>query len=259
MLLKDRVAIITGGAKGIGKGIALKFAEEGCSVTIADVLEKEGDETAKEVSAKGVGSLFVRCDCTDKKQVTGMVKKTVDRFGKITILVNNVGWFGPAIPLVDLSEEEWDRSVDLNLKSAFLCSQAAVPYMIKEKYGKIINIASIAAVAGGPSSPHYTSAKGGVVAMTLDFAINLAKYNICANSILPGTIMTDMWKHKIPAGVREADYFKQIAKGHIPLGRAGTPEDVGNVALFFASELSDYVTGEKLLVSGGVPLQLPPF
>ena len=95
--------------------------------------------------------------------------------------------------------------------------------------------------------------------MTLDFAINLSKYNICANAIMPGTIMTDMWKHKIPAGVKEEDYFAKISKGHIPLGRAGTPEDVGNVALFFASKLSDYVTGEKLLVSGGVPLQLPPF
>ena len=95
--------------------------------------------------------------------------------------------------------------------------------------------------------------------MTLDFAINLAQYGIRANSIMPGTIQTDMWKHKIPAGVKEEDYFKQIAKGHIPLGRAGTPEDVANVALFFASELSDYVTGEKLLVTGGVPLQLPPF
>lgn len=259
MLLSNRVAIVTGGAKGIGKGISLKFAEEGCSVAIADVLEAEANQTVKEISQRGVKGIFVRCDHTSSKQVNNMVEKVISKFGKIDILVNNAGGFGPAIPITDLTEEEWDRSITLNLKGVFLCCKAVIPHMIEKRYGKIINIASLAAITAGPPSAHYASSKGGVLTLTLDLAGELGRYGICVNAVLPGTIRTDMWKTQYPPGTNEDEFFDQLSKSLILLQRPGYPEDVAGAALFFASELSSYVTGDRIIVAGGLPLPKPPF
>jgi 3-oxoacyl-[acyl-carrier protein] reductase len=258
MLLANRVAIITGGAKGIGKGIALKFAEEGCAVVIADIDEKIGPQTAREVTEKGSHGTFVRCDSTDEKQVQDMVAFVIKKFSKIDILVNNTGGFGVPVPIQNLSVQEWDRSVNLNMKGVFLCSKAVAPHMIEKKYGKIINISSISAIAAGPPAIHYTGPKGGVLAMTLDLALEFARTGICVNAILPGSIRTDMWNPQLPPGIKPDDFFRDLSK-MVPLGRVGKTEDVAGAALFYASNLSDYITGDRILVAGGLPLSSPGF
>jgi len=258
MLLAGQVAIITGGAKGIGKGMALKFAEEGCAVAIADINEKAGVQTAQEISEKGPQAAFFRCDTTDEKQVQEMVAGVIKKFGKLDILVNNAGGFSVPVPIQNLSVQEWDRSVTLNMKGVFLCSKMVAPYMIEKKYGKIINISSISAIAAGPPALHYTGPKGGVLAMTLDLALEFARTGICVNAILPGSIRTDMWNPQLPPGVKPDDFFKDLGK-MVPLGRVGQPEDVACAALFYASHLSDYITGDRMLVTGGLPLNSPGF
>jgi NAD(P)-dependent dehydrogenase (short-subunit alcohol dehydrogenase family) len=259
MLLSSRVAIVTGGARGIGKGIAIKFAEEGCAVAIVDILEKEANQILVELSKKGTEGIFVKCDLTDSSQVPDMVDKVISQYRKIDILVNNAGRFGLPVSITDLTEEEWDRSIDLNLKGVFLSCKAVIPYMIKRRSGKIINVSSIGAIIAGPPNPHYHAAKGGILSLTVDLALELARFGICVNAILPGAIRTDLWKPYISPGVDEEKYFQELAKKFIPLQRVGTPEDIGRVALFLASELSDYVTGDRIIVGGGLPLQAPAF
>lgn len=258
MLLKNRVAIITGGAKGIGRGISLKFADEGCSVAIADIQLNEAEKTAQEISAKGVQALAIGCDATNSSQVQDMVDKVIGKFGKIDILVNNTGGFGPVIPVTEISEKAWEKVLTLNLKGTFLCSKAVAPHMIKSQYGKIINISSIAAISAGPPNIHYSAAKGGVLSFTISLAGELARYNICVNAILPGIIRTAMWDSSIPPDADKDAFFQQLGQTNVPLGRVGTPEDVGLAALFFASELSRYVTGDRIIVGGGLPLTPPP-
>ena len=257
MLLESRVAIITGGAVGIGRGIALKFAEENCSVVIADIAETEGKKTAEEASKKGGEGIFVSCDVTVARQVQDMVDKAVSRFGKVDILVNNAGGVsGPEGSLDGVSEEQWDKSLNLNLKSAFLCCKAVVPHMKKSKYGKIINVSSLGAVHPAVSVVHYHAAKAGVLGLTYNLAFELAPLNISVNAILPGPIRTPFWE-PVTKGIPDKDaYFAEIAKKEVPMQRIGMPEDVAGAALFLASELSAFVTGETINVAGGLP-QLP--
>ncbi len=257
MLLERRVAIITGGAVGIGRGIALKFAAEGCSVVIADIAAKEGEKTAAEVTQKGGNGIFVPCDVTVSRQVQDMVGKTISKFGKIDILVNNAGGVpDPKGSLDEVSEEQWDRSLNLNLKSAFLCCKAVVPHMKKNKYGKIINISSLGAVHPAVSVVHYHSAKAGVLGLTYNLAFELAPFNISVNAILPGPIRTPFWE-PVTRDIPDKDaYFAEIARKEVPMQRVGTPEDIAGAALFLASELSAFVTGETINVAGGIP-QLP--
>jgi 3-oxoacyl-[acyl-carrier protein] reductase len=257
VLLESRVAIITGGAVGIGRGIALKFAEEGCAVVIADIDAIEGKKTAEEVSKKGGEGIFVSCDVTVGRQVQDMVGKAVSKFGKIDILVNNAGGVpDPKGSLAEVSEEQWDRSLDLNLKSAFLCCQAVVPHMKKNRYGKIINISSLGAVHPAVSVVHYHVAKAGVLGLTYNLAFELAPFNIAVNAILPGPIRTPFWE-PVTRDIPDKDaYFAEIAKKEVPMQRVGTPEDIAGAALFLASELSAFVSGETINVAGGLP-QLP--
>jgi 3-oxoacyl-[acyl-carrier protein] reductase len=257
VLLADKVAIITGGAVGIGRGIALKFADEGCSIVIADISAVNGKKTAKDVSQKGRESIFMPCDVTDSHQVQDMVSRAIDKFGKVDILVNNAGGVPDVTPggsIVDITDEQWNRVIDLNLKSAFLCCRAIVPHMKENKYGKIINLSSIGAIQPSDSVIHYHSAKAGIIGLTCNLAFDLAPYNICVNAIMPGPIRTPFWE-PVTRGIADKDaLFAEIARKNVPLQRIGTPEDVAGAALFLASELSSYVTGETIYVSGGIPL-----
>lgn len=257
MLLENRVAIITGGAMGIGRGIALKFAAEGCSVVIADVAAAEGKKTAEEVSKKGGEGIFLPCDVTASRQVQDMVGKAISKFKKIDILVNNAGGVpDPKGSLDEVSEEQWDKSLNLNLKSVFLCCQAVVPHMKKNKYGKIINVSSLGAVHPAVSVVHYHAAKAGVLGLTYNLAFELAPFNITVNVILPGPIRTPFWE-PVTRDIPDKDaYFAEIAKKEVPMQRVGTPEDIAGAALFLASELSAFVSGETINVAGGLP-QLP--
>lgn len=255
MLLADKVAVITGGAKGIGKGIALKFAEEGCTPVIVDLLESQAAHTLNELQMKGQQGVFIKCDISDANQVRGMVEQVVTKFGKADILVNNAGIpGGMPRPIIEISEEDWDRVLCTNLKGAFLCSKAVVPYMKEKKYGKIINISSMAAIAPPAPLIHYSAAKAGIIGFTLDLALELAPFNICVNVILPGAIQTDIFDHIVPAGVDKEVFFREMGKTICPMGRIGVPEDVAGAALFLASDLSSYVTGDRILVGGGAPL-----
>jgi NAD(P)-dependent dehydrogenase (short-subunit alcohol dehydrogenase family) len=260
MLLSNRVAIITGGAKGMGRGMALKFAEEGCSVAIADISKKEADDTAAEITKKGGQALSIQCDVTNIKQVQDTVNKVISKFGKVDILVNNAGGMPASPPVEDITEEEWDRVLALNLKSDFFFCKFVVPYMKKQKYGKIINLSSLGAIQPPAHAIHYNTAKAGVLGFTLDLAHALAPFNICVNAILPGPIQTHFYDRTI-GGMTQAEkdtFFDRMGKMNVPLQRVGTPEDIAGAALFLASELSAFVTGVTLQVSGGLPLQPMP-
>ena len=254
MLLENKVAIVTGGARGIGRGIGLKFAEEGCSIVVGDVLEKEGEQTVEEITSKGRQALFVRCDVSDKKQVQDLVGQTISTFKKVDILVNNAGVGPLPRPCSDITEEDWDRVLGINLKGIFLCSSAVIPYMKEKKYGKIVNMSSMAAIAPPAPSVHYSSAKAGVLGFTRDLALELAPFNICVNAILPGPIRTPMFDQLLPPDVDEEAFYENMGKMVTPMQRMGTPEDIAGAALFLASNLSDYITGDRLLVGGGSPL-----
>lgn len=197
MLLTDRVAIITEGAKGMGRGMTLKFAEEGCSIAIADISMKEANETLAEVLERGSDGIAIQCDVTDGKQVRDMVDKVISKFGKVDILVNNAGALPPSPPVEDMSEEEWDKVLALNLKSVFLFCKYVVPHMKKERYGKIISLSSIGAINPPAHAIHYNTAKAGVIGFTYDLAHELAPLNICVNAILPGPIRTSFYDFRI--------------------------------------------------------------
>jgi NAD(P)-dependent dehydrogenase (short-subunit alcohol dehydrogenase family) len=259
MLLEGKVAIITGGAKGMGRGMAVRFAAEGCAVAIADIAMKEAEEAAAEIKKKGGKGLAIKCDVTNIKQVGETVDTVIKKFGKIDILVNNAGAIAAHTPIEDLTEEAWDKVLALNLKSDFLFCKFVVPYMKKQKSGKIINLSSIGAIQPPAHEIHYNTAKAGVIGFTTDLANALAPFNINVNCMLPGPIRTNFYDARVSAMTEEEQdaFFKRLGK-KVPLGRVGTPEDMAGAALFLASGLSDYITGVALPVSGGLPLLPPP-
>jgi len=250
MRLQDRVAIVTGGARGIGRACALALAREGADIAIADLLPM--DETLRAIEAFGRQGLGIKTDVTRKNEVHPMVEEVVNRFGKIDILVNNAGTCA-RVPLEELTEELWDRDVNTILKGTFLFTQAVYPHMKKNRYGKIINIASISGRIGGAvskagegiegkrgrSGPGYAAAKGGVIAFTRWVAKDAGCYGIYVNAIAPGGIDTEMTK----------GYVYPIEE--LPISRMGRPEDVAEAVVFFASDASNYVTGQTLNVDGG--------
>jgi NAD(P)-dependent dehydrogenase (short-subunit alcohol dehydrogenase family) len=262
VLLSGKVAIVTGGAKGIGKSIATKFAKEGCSIAIGDISVKEAEETVAFVKKEGVKAAFIKCDVTNSENINGMVDQVIKEFGKIDILVNNAGGiFGMDGPIDTVTEESWDKIFDLNLKSQFLVSKAVAPHMKARKFGKIINISSMGAISPPMPVMHYCTAKAGVLGFTTNLAIELAHYNINVNAILPGPIRTAFHQLAIDTFKLDADeYFEGLGHKEVPLGRYGTPDDIAGVALFLASELSSFVTGEFIKAGGGLPLPVwsPP-
>ncbi|MCK4273836.1 MAG: SDR family oxidoreductase [Dehalococcoidales bacterium] len=256
MLLENKVAIVTGGAKGMGRGIALKFAGEGCDVVVNALHIEGAQKVAEEIRALGRRSLAVKADISNSAEVQHMVDETIKKFGKIDILVNNAGGvMGVQGGDTDTAtEEDWDKILSVNLKGAFLVCMAVLPHMKKKKYGKIINLSSMGAVNPSVSVLHYHCAKAGVLGLTLNLAFELAPQNIYVNAIVPGPIETPFWDSLMAPGPDRDAFFKAIAEKEIPLGRIGKPEDIAGPALFLASGLSDYVTGQIIYVAGGQPL-----
>ena len=245
-LLKDRVVIITGGGGGIGFAISKLFAEEGADIVIAEIDMKKASEAKKEIEEETERKvMIIRTDVSSKKQVDEMVSKTMKEFGKIDILVNNVGIY-LADSVLTLTEEVWDKVIDTDLKGTFLCSQAVAKEMVKRGYGKIINISSCCAIESTIGQVAYGAAKAGVVSLTRDFAFELGEKGIYANAILPGMTVTDMTKGMLTTKkAREEWANKNVLK------RLGQPEDQAKVALFLASSLSDHITGEGIITSAG--------
>ncbi|MEK6863414.1 MAG: SDR family NAD(P)-dependent oxidoreductase [Nanoarchaeota archaeon] len=248
--LKNKVAVITGSRRGIGRGIAEVFAKAGANVVISDVDKKESEQTARQIAAKyKVKALAIRCDVSKKSDVDSLLRQTVKKFKKVDILVNNAGIFFQK-SLLDYKEEDWDKMVDINLKSIYLCSQAAARYMIPMKKGKIINIASIAGIIGYPGAAAYCASKGGIITLTKELALELATYKINVNAIAPGAIDTPM-----TAFLKNNKKILQQTLVNIPLKRMGKPEEIGYAALFLASQEADYVTGQTVVVDGGWTIQ----
>jgi NAD(P)-dependent dehydrogenase (short-subunit alcohol dehydrogenase family) len=258
MILKDRVAIITGGARGMGRAIALRFAAEGCSSVIADIRDKEGDKTVQDIKKAGQEAIYVRCNVTDSAKVREMVAKAIVKFKKVDIMVNCAGIGKPPKLINDISEEEYDQVVDVNMKGIFLCLQAIAPHMKENNYGKIINIASLAGISPTPFSIHYAAAKAGAKYLSECFALEMAKYNVTCNAILPGMIRTDMTADFAPPMIKDLDAFMaELTKG-IPAGREGTVDDIASAALFLASDESSYITADCIRVGGGMPNRAGP-
>jgi NAD(P)-dependent dehydrogenase (short-subunit alcohol dehydrogenase family) len=245
MRLKDKVAIVTGGANGIGEAYSKGIASEGASVVIADLDEKRGKKLVDEIEKFGGKALFVNTDVSKNRDAQKMVKTAVDQFGSVDVLVNNAGILYTA-PFEETTEEMWDKLFAVNVKGVFFCAQAAAIEMRKRKRGKIINISSIAAIGGQASLSAYSSTKGAVLTMTRVFALELAGDNVQVNAILPGTTNTGMAK----AAMVDPEWTRQITEG-IPMKRLGDTKDLLGAVLYFASSDSDYCTGQTLIVDGG--------
>lgn len=243
-MLKDQIVLITGSARGIGKEIAETFATQGATVIISDINAESCDVTTKEFTDKGLSAFGVPCNVTDSENVQEMVNKVLDKYGRIDILVNNAGITKDNL-LLRMSEGDWDAVLSVNLKGVFTCTKAVCKHMMKARKGKIVNIASIIGVVGNAGQANYAASKGGVISFTKSVAKEFASRGITANAIAPGFIESEMTK-KLSDKAREA-IFNQI-----PLGKLGSPKDVANVCLFLASPAADYVTGQTIIVDGGM-------
>lgn len=238
-------AIVTGAARGIGKGIAQKLAKEGLNIVVSDILFDEVLNVARELEEKfGIRSIAVKTDVSRVEDAESLIKTTVKQLGSVDFLINNAGVTRDNLA-VRMTEQEWDMVLDINLKGTFLCSQAAVKEMMKKRFGRIVNIASISGILGTPGQANYASSKAGVIALTKSMARELGKRNICVNAIAPGFILTEMTE-KLPEKVRE-EYI-----ANIPLRRAGTPEDIAEAVSFLISPEGSYITGTVINVSGGL-------
>ncbi len=257
MLLKDKVAIITGGAKGMGRGIAHKFAAEGCSVAVCDIDVDGVRAVAEEIKASGGKALSARMDITKSSEIEETVAKVLDEFGTIDILVNNAGGV-PGTHATGASgtfgEDEWDRIVSINLKGPWMVTEAVLPVMKEKRTGALLFISSMGAVSPVVSVLHYHSAKAGVIGLSLNLAFELAPFNIRSNTIVPGPIETPFWDSLLPAGPERDAFFSALSKHEVPLERMGSAEDIAGAALFLCSSLSSFVTGQTLCVAGGQPM-----
>jgi 3-oxoacyl-[acyl-carrier protein] reductase len=246
MRLKDKVAIVTGASRGIGRGIAKMFAEEGAKVIVNyNTSKNDASSLAEEIKKMGRDVLLVQADVSKADQVKNMVRKTVERFGRVDVLVNNAGTLVPAKSFLESTEEGWDRTLDVNLKGAYLCCREVAPIMLKQKKGKIINISSVSGLYDklGMGFIDYVSSKAGMIGLTRALAVHLGP-TINVNAIAPGTVETEIVA-ALPTEV------KQQMKDEALVKRLGTPEDMAYAAVYLASDESDFVTGEVLTVSGG--------
>jgi NAD(P)-dependent dehydrogenase (short-subunit alcohol dehydrogenase family) len=242
---QDRVAIVTGGASGLGKAMVVRFVEEGCRVVIPDINGAAAAATAAEIEKKYPDrALGLQVDVTNQDDVKRMVQTIVDKWGRIDILVNNAG-ICPVVSFEDLTVDMWDKVMTVNLRSMFLCTQAVVGLMSKAGYGKIVNIASFAGQAGGIVAPvNYSASKGGVIAFTRSLARIYSIKGINVNAVAPGTIHTPMTDVFPPEG-------KKRLESTVPMGRLGEPEEVADGVVFLASDRASYITGHVLSINGG--------
>jgi 2-hydroxycyclohexanecarboxyl-CoA dehydrogenase len=256
--LAGKTVIVTGGGSNIGRGITLAFAKEKCNVVIADIDEEQGKKVAKEASALGGKAIGIKTDITNWESVEAMVKKAIEQFGKIDVLVNNAGFVSTNL-FLKKPREDWDKEIKINYIGVLNCTKAVVDHMVERKTGKIVNIASDGCRMGEPREAIYQGTKGAVISFGKTIARELGRYNITVNAICPGANIpvapgtagkNSMWAGDITTAAIPPETLEKMVSKY-PLGRLGTPEDVANATVFLASEAANYITGQTLSVSGG--------
>ncbi len=246
MRLQDKKAVVTGASRGVGRAIALAYAREGADVVVNYASnEAAADEVVREIEALGRKAVKIRGDVSRKDEAYAVVQAAQEHFGRLDILVNNAGFSKPAM-LLKMTEDQWDQVVDLHLKGAFLCSQAAAQIMKEQKSGKMINVTSVAGLVGTVGQINYSAAKGGLLSFTKSAARELARYNICVNVISLGIVATDMTEK-----IRSDEKLKEIYMRRILLERFAEPDDITPAFVFLASDEANYITGQLLCVDGG--------
>nr|AGF93408.1 3-oxoacyl-(acyl-carrier-protein) reductase [uncultured organism] len=242
--LKDKSAIVTGGGRGIGKGIAKVFAEEGAKVLVVDLEEDLAKDTAEKIQENGQEADYVKGNVTDLADMKKVAEKCNEKYGSVDILCNNVGIY-PEVSLDDMTEEDWDKVMDINLKGTFLSVKAVLPYMKEQNYGKIVITSSITGPRTAyPELVHYAASKAGVNGFIKAAGLELAKYNINVNGVEPGNILTEGYKEQMEGHIE--DQAKSI-----PMKRMGEPEDIAHAMAFLASDEASYITGQTIIVDGG--------
>jgi NAD(P)-dependent dehydrogenase (short-subunit alcohol dehydrogenase family) len=242
-IIESKVAIVTGGGGGIGSAIVLRFAREGAKIIIADIDGESAQSLSAELSTQRVDAVPIVTDVTKKQSVDDMVRAVLERWGRIDILVNVAGG-AERIAVVDMTAAQCDHVVDMNLKSVFLCSQATLPAMLKQKYGKIVNISSIYGFTGNATRSSYAAAKAGVAAFTKSLALEVVKDGVNVNAVAPGRVTTPRVRN------RYSDEAWATAVAQVPMGRAGTPEEIAAAVLFLVADENQYITGQTVHVNG---------
>ena len=246
MRLKDKVAIVTGSSRGVGRAVVEAYGANGANVIVNYTAnQKAADEVVKRIQDMGSKAVPVKADVAQKADVERLVQTAIDEFGRVDIVVNNAGFTRPAM-MLKMTEEEWDQVVDIHLKGAFLCSQAAGRHMKEQKSGKIINVMSVAGLVGTVGQINYSAAKGGILSMTKSIAREMARYNVCANVICLGIVATEMTEK-----IRGDEKLREIYMNRILLKRFAEAEDISPAFVFLASDASNYITGQLLSVDGG--------
>ena len=244
MPLKGQTAVVTGGARGIGKEIALSLARDGANIVIADLMTEQSEETAEEIKKLNCKALIQKVDVSKTADVEGMVKNTIDEFKALDILINNAGVTRDTL-IVRMKEEDWDFVLKVNLTGTFNCTKAAAKYMMKQRKGKIVNIASIVGAMGNAGQANYSASKAGIIGLTKTSARELASRNITVNAVAPGFIDTEMTRSL-------TENIKQQLKEQITMGKLGMPEDIANCIKFLVSDDASYITGQVVHVNGGM-------
>jgi NAD(P)-dependent dehydrogenase (short-subunit alcohol dehydrogenase family) len=263
LMLNGKVAIVTGGARGMGRAHCIALAKEGADVVTCDVdgtlpdidwrfgTKEELDETVGQVKAMGQRAIGMTLDVRNEGEVRGMVDRTLSEFGKVDVLVNNASVCHLSEPMEETSERQWNSMIDINLKGSWLCCKHVVPHMIKQHYGKIVNISSIAGLTGFPNTLPYISSKHGIMGLTMGLAAELAPYKINVNTICPGPVKTPMFDESIEKTGQTLEEGTESWLSSTVFNELLQPEDLSNAVLFFASDVSRYITGQYLSVSGG--------
>ena len=245
--LKGHVALVTGGSRGIGRGIALRLASEGVKVGVNyNTGAAQAQEVVEEITSGGGEAIAIQADISEQSQVTNMFRTLLERWERIDILVNNAGIRKDRL-LMRMTTEEWDSAINVNLKGAYFCTKAALPQMARQRRGRIINMSSVVGVAGNPGQANYSASKAGLIGLTKTVAKEMARRNITANALAPGYIITSMVEEL-------SEELRSQVLARVPMGRLGTPEDIAGLVAFLCSDEAGYITGQVIRVDGGLAI-----